>query len=93
MKKCGNCDKEFEPKRHNAVYCSPECGKKATNKKILERYKTKKQKPIKKKRVCNSCAETVLSIYNVADVCHLCVRKEEQKNIDKLLRELGANVK
>ena len=36
------CSKLFEPKTHNQKYCSDDCCRVATNKKIMEKYYEKK---------------------------------------------------
>lgn len=74
LKKCANteCNKEFETKVYNAIYCSPECRRIVTNKKLLQNYYTKKNNK-NKKRICNNdnCS-TVLSTYNKENICEPC---------------------
>jgi hypothetical protein len=66
------CKKEFIAKVYNTIYCSPECRKVVTNKKLLENYYRKKDNK-KRKRVCitDNC-NTVLSSYNEEDICEQC---------------------
>jgi len=41
---CANkeCAKDFEPKTHNQKYCTDECCRIATNRRIMEKYYEKK---------------------------------------------------
>ena len=66
------CSRVFLPKTYNGVYCSVECRKLVTNKKLLEKYYTAKSNRTKK-RICNTknCS-TVLSIYNKEKICERC---------------------
>lgn len=72
---CANedCEKLFEAKVHNAVYCSPECRAVVTNKKVLDKYYANKERKKNKKRQCEtpSC-KTILSSYNEEDICGPC---------------------
>jgi len=71
------CFNLFIPAVHNGIYCSPECRKAATNKKVLERYyRNKDKKANMKKRVCKSrTCKTILSMYNKEDICETCKNK------------------
>lgn len=74
---CANpeCGTQFTPNAHNAKYCSPECRRVVTNKRVLERYhEGKKKKP--NDRRCRDCKSTVLSIYNPDNVCAGCKAKK-----------------
>jgi hypothetical protein len=68
----GDCKKEFIAKVYNTIYCSPECRKVITNKKLLENYYRKKGNKTRK-RVCETegCT-TVLSSYNDEEICEQC---------------------
>ena len=73
-RKCSNedCKKEFIAKVYNATYCSVECRRVVTNKKLLEKYYQNKDN-MSKKRVCKtSKCSTVLSRYNKEDICEQC---------------------
>jgi len=79
---CSNedCLELFAPKVHNAVYCSAECRKIVTNKKILDKYHQKKANKSLKNRVCKTRGcETLLSNYNDENICGAC-QVERLKN-------------
>lgn len=66
------CLNKFKPKTYNGVYCSPECRKIATNKKLLDKYYVNKNNK-NKKRVCATVhCSTVLSVYNKEKICEQC---------------------
>jgi hypothetical protein len=85
---CGNtdCKKDFEARTHNQKYCSDECCRIATNKRIMEKYYEKKDirrgKIIKK---CKKCKSN-LSKYQQEDLCASCIKKRNKNSKDKLLR-------
>lgn len=63
------------PKTYNAVFCSPDCRRIVTNKKLLENYYKNKEKK-NSKRVCEtSNCTTILSSYNKEDICERCKRE------------------
>lgn len=66
---CDNCGDVFEPKAHNAIYCSGECRRVSTNEKVLEKYYEKKERR-KGGRICelDDCY-TILSRYNDENIC------------------------
>jgi len=69
---CANeeCGRIYEPKVHNSVYCSTECRRVVTNKKVLNKYYEKKDKKNSKRRICKKKdCETILSRYNEEDIC------------------------
>lgn len=70
LRKCqyDSCSKEFSYKTHNQKYCSDECCRLATNKRIMERYYAKKKRRNGERRRCLSC-DTFLSRYNDLDYC------------------------
>lgn len=76
-RECANedCVTIFIPKTYNGVYCSPECRRVVTNKRLLENYYIGKENK-KKKRICftNDC-DTVLSIYNKEKICEKCKKE------------------
>lgn len=85
LKICANeeCGEIFEPQVHNAIYCSVDCRKIATNKNVLNRYYEKKERRSSKQRVCkNKHCSTVLSRYNDEDICELC---KTNRLIDRLV--------
>lgn len=71
---CANeeCYQSFLPKTYNGIYCSVECRKYVTNKKLLERYYTEKENKTKKRRCSTSACSTILSIYNKEKICERC---------------------
>jgi len=85
---CSNksCAKQFESKTHNQKYCSDECCRIATNKRIMEKYYEKKA--IKKGaiRLCKKC-KAQLSRYNSDNICSSCNKKTNSKST-KLLKEI-----
>ena len=83
---CANkeCAKEFEPKTHNQKYCTDECCRVATNRRIMEKYYEKKAIRGGKFRPCNKC-KAPLSRYNQSNLCSSCEKNAGLKNRDKLL--------
>jgi len=84
---CGNavCKKEFEPKTHNQKYCSDECCRIATNKRIMEKYYEKKAILSGKFRPCKKC-NAPLSRYNQSTICSVCEKNTGLKNRNIVLR-------
>lgn len=67
-----DCGKQFIAKVYNTIYCSPDCRKVVTNKKLLDNYYRKKENKTKK-RVCKTKdCKTVLSKYNDEEICEQC---------------------
>jgi hypothetical protein len=66
------CNKSFITKKYNAVFCSKECRRLVTNKKLLDKYYENKSNKFKK-RICKTknCT-TILSSYNKEDICEPC---------------------
>ena len=75
---CANkeCAKDFEPKTHNQKYCTDECCRVATNRRIMEKYYEKKAIRNGAARPCKKC-KIQLSRYNKTEHCATC-----EKNID-----------
>ena len=84
--KCFNteCKKEFEPKTHNQKYCSDDCCRIATNKKIMEKYYEKKAIRKGKHRDCRIC-KSKLSRYNQSNLCSKCEKYNNIKNRKNIL--------
>ena len=76
---CANkeCSKEFEPKTHNQKYCTEECCRVATNRRIMEKYYERKAIRNGALRICK-CGNK-LSRYNAGNVCSIC---EKNSSID-----------
>ena len=83
---CANkeCAKVFNAKTHNQKYCSDECCRIATNRRIMEKYYEKKEIRGGKLRICNKC-KTKLSRYNQNNVCSTCEKNSNLTNKSKLL--------
>jgi hypothetical protein len=86
---CSNegCEEEFSKTTHNQKYCSDECCREATNKKIREKYYAEKERLSGKKRICKTRGcKNILSRYNELDTCSECAAKENKNSRDNLLR-------
>lgn len=81
---CSNdiCKKEFTAKVYNTIYCSPECRKVVTNKKLLENYYKKKENKTRKRVCVTKKCSTVLSTYNQEDICEQC---KNERYIQRLI--------
>jgi hypothetical protein len=73
-----DCKKKFEAKTHNQKYCTDECCRIATNKRIMEKYYEKKAIKKGAVRLCKKC-KSQLSRYNSDDVCSSCIKKSSAK--------------
>lgn len=84
---CLECGGKFTASKSNQIYCRSECTRKASNKKIIERYHATKKLKANTDRKCECGAK--LSRYNEDSVCNPCKQgKKELGRID-LLRKLG----
>jgi len=86
---CANegCNNQFDKTTHNQKYCSDECCREATNKKIREKYYAEKERLSGKKRICASRGcKNILSRYNEDEVCSQCLAKKERSDRENLLR-------
>ena len=72
-KECLN-GKEFTSKTHNQKYCSDECCRIATNRRIMEKYYEKKAIRNGASRGCKKCGAQ-LSRYNDTTLCASCQKK------------------
>lgn len=73
-----DCDNDFAKTTHNMKFCSAECCRIQTNRKIMEDYH--ENKAIlngSKKRSCSSCS-TPLSRYNPNKHCGGCERRMKE---------------
>lgn len=82
-KECPN-GKEFTPKTHNQKYCSDQCCRVATNRRIMEKYYEKKAIRSGAKRECKKC-KSRLSRYNESTVCAACQKKIDINNKKKIM--------
>lgn len=93
---CANdgCSNEFKKTTHNQKYCSDECCREATNKKIREKYYEQKERLAGKKRLCSvkSC-KNVLSRYNDGSICNTCIAKQKSGQKYELLRIMNVSSK
>lgn len=80
---CANedCLMPFVAKVYNTIYCSAECRKIVTNKKLLEKYHERKINKTKKRICKNKDCNTVLSSYNREDICESCKQKRFKKRL------------
>lgn len=83
---CANkeCAKDFEAKTHNQKYCSDECCRIATNRRIMEKYYEKKAIRNGAFRQCTKC-KTKLSRYNQSNMCSTCEKNKNINNRNKLM--------
>ena len=78
------CGKDFESKTHNQKYCSDECCRVATNKRIMEKYYEKKAIKNGAPRKCKGCPG-FLSRYNSEAYCAKCIKSSHTKNKKNLM--------
>ena len=75
------CSNVFTPKTYNAIFCSADCRRVVTNKKLLDNYYKNKEKK-NKRRICGSPdCDTILSSYNKEDICEACKRERYIKRL------------
>jgi hypothetical protein len=77
------CSKEFEAKTHNQKYCTDECCRIATNRRIMEKYYEKKSIRNGAFRACKCGVQ--LSRYNQGNKCSSCEKKNSDSARSKLL--------
>lgn len=85
-----SCAKEFKPKTHNQKYCSDECCRVSTNKRIMEKYYEKKAIRNGLERRCR-CGNK-LSRYNQGTVCASCSennRIETRKRLKRIINDIS----
>lgn len=70
------CEKTVKRKTHNQKYCSDDCCRLATNRRIMVNYYEEKDRLSGKSRYCNVC-DGPLSRYNNSLVCNSCRAKRE----------------
>lgn len=82
------CGVMAEKKTHNQKYCSSDCCRVETNRKIMEKYHHKAAIRRGEKRVCSTCRTTVLSKYNELNECAGCIslaKNSGRQSINELL--------
>lgn len=77
------CDVEFVQSTHNQKYCSNECCRYETNRKIIAKYHEKAAIRKGRPRICRVCGITKLSRYNDSDTCGGCSATKRQSNHDE----------
>ena len=87
---CANkdCSKEFDAKTHNQKYCSDECCRVATNRRIMEKYYEKKAIRNGARRGCKKCGAQ-LSRYKESVLCASCNKKIDINQKNKILGMLN----
>ena len=86
------CNNEFEPKTHNQKYCSDECCRIATNKKLKEQYYERKARLAGERRICKSKGcNVILSRYSESNICATCSNSKKMKQRKDLI-EMVRNV-
>ena len=93
---CANdgCSNSFEKTTHNQKYCSDECCREATNKKIREKYYEEKERLAGKKRTCSTKGCTnLLSRYNDGKICNSCIAKIQSSEKNEILRIMNVSSK
>jgi len=85
---CANsdCKQKFNPKTHNQKYCSDECCRIATNRRIMEKYYEKKAIRNGAIRHCKCGSE--LSRYSESKICTSCISKNKIETRKSLLEML-----
>lgn len=87
MRRCANCDIEFDSLKKNQKYCTPACCRLATNKKIMIKYYENKKRLSGYKRYCD-CGQ-LLSRYNENEFCFICLEKHNKENKNGILEVLS----
>ena len=77
IKPCIECKNDFEFKTHNQKYCSQQCCRVATNKRIMEKYYAKKARLSGAVRLCK-CGSR-LSMYSPDPICTLCYEASKKE--------------
>lgn len=74
---------------HNQKYCSNECCRIETNRKIMEKYHERAAIKRGKKRSCKVCG-TALSRYNDGKICGGCETRKRTENTGEAARLVGS---
>lgn len=76
----GECNLPFVKVTHNQKYCTNECCRIETNRKIMEKYHERAAIKRGKKRSCSDCG-TSLSRYNEGKVCGACETRRRDEHV------------
>jgi hypothetical protein len=82
------CDIEYHQKTHNQKYCSKECCRLATNRRIMVKYYDNRDRKNGAVRMCKKCNETKLSRYNETQTCASCKSKSQVDANESVVRML-----
>ena len=83
------CGAEFTKVTHNQKYCTNECCRIETNRKIMEQYHERNAIKRGKKRACKNCS-TSLSRYNPSALCGACQTAKREENLGEAQSLLSA---
>lgn len=88
-----DCGNSIESKSSwNQKFCSSECTRIETNRRIMQKYYDKKDQMSGKTRICEVCDETRLSRYNDSKVCSQCeqaAERERNNEFRKMMADMG----
>lgn len=79
---CGNVGLKAT---HNQKYCSNECCRIETNRKIMKKYHERAAIKRGKTRLCVKC-DTKLSRYNTSNICGACETTKRKSDVDEAAR-------
>lgn len=85
------CGKSFTKTTHNQKYCTNECCRLETNRKIMEKYHERAAIKRGKKRACADCGAT-LSRYNEGKICGACQTTKREAHIGEAAQLVGSVV-
>ncbi len=83
--KCKSCGRHFTKSKHNQIYCSKECRREETNKKVLARYYDLKEKRTTRRTCSQRGCQVVLSQYNMKNYCS--VHEGHQYTFERLMED------
>jgi hypothetical protein len=83
------CGKEFHKTTHNQKYCTNECCRIETNRKIMEKYHERAAIKRGKKRSCKSCGIS-LSRYNEGKICGACETRKREAHVGEAAALVGS---
>lgn len=88
-----DCKLEYVKKTHNQKYCSSECCRIETNRRIMQKYYANRDRQQGIIRYCSECQSTKLSRYNDSNICSSCrakVIEDSRKSILNMVMALSA---